>query len=221
MEPEDKTRPDVGRMVPAIKRKSVLLPAPLRPKSATLAPVGKVVVKSSTMTFRPPRDQNVFVRRSSWIRDRSGPVPQTVIGKRQDAPGQKAEKRNQKRDAQPFRILRLLRARRLNVSGQVTALTSCFGNRAIIGRQRAGVGRFGKFPVNNQAFILGDKIGKDHTTFDPGSQSQLFALRFDTGLNDFNTPIGLTIYGALALTILWGPVTNWIRNRGNKGVEDA
>lgn len=37
----------------------------------------------------------------------------------------------------------------------------------------------------------------------------------------FNTPIGLTIYGALALTILWGPVSNWIRNRGNKGVEDA
>lgn len=33
----------------------------------------------------------------------------------------------------------------------------------------------------------------------------------------FNTPIGLTIYAALALTILWGPVTSRLR----RGMEDA
>lgn len=33
----------------------------------------------------------------------------------------------------------------------------------------------------------------------------------------FNTPIGLTIYAALALTILWGPVTSKLR----RGTEDA
>jgi len=32
----------------------------------------------------------------------------------------------------------------------------------------------------------------------------------------FNTPIGLSIYAALALTILWGPVTSRLK-RGNDG----
>jgi putative tricarboxylic transport membrane protein len=31
----------------------------------------------------------------------------------------------------------------------------------------------------------------------------------------FSTPIGLSIYAALVLTILWGPVSNWLKGRSN------
>ena len=53
------------------------------------------------------------------------------------------------------------------------------------------------------------------------SLRQSLTIADGSTLEFFNTPIGLTIYFALALTILWGPVTGWIRNRGNKNVEDA
>ncbi len=36
----------------------------------------------------------------------------------------------------------------------------------------------------------------------------------------FNTPIGLTIYAALALTIFWGPISGWIKGRKAGGAED-
>ena len=42
-----------GRTVPAIMPRSVDLPAPLRPSTPTLAPAGRVRVKSSSTTLRP------------------------------------------------------------------------------------------------------------------------------------------------------------------------
>ncbi|MEM9107573.1 MAG: tripartite tricarboxylate transporter permease, partial [Pseudomonadota bacterium] len=53
------------------------------------------------------------------------------------------------------------------------------------------------------------------------SLRQSLTIADGSTLEFFNTPIGLTIYFALALTILWGPVTGWIKNRGNKNMEDA
>ena len=67
MLPVDKTLPDVGRMVPAINLSKVLLPAPLRPNSATLALVGNSAVMFSTITLRPPRAGNDLLSASSWI----------------------------------------------------------------------------------------------------------------------------------------------------------
>ncbi len=37
----------------------------------------------------------------------------------------------------------------------------------------------------------------------------------------FNTPIGLSIYAALALTILWGTVTEWLKGRKAGRIEDV
>ncbi|MCY3875313.1 MAG: hypothetical protein OXF88_13605 [Rhodobacteraceae bacterium] len=36
----------------------------------------------------------------------------------------------------------------------------------------------------------------------------------------FNTPIGLGIYAVLALTILWGPISSWVKNRMAGKVDD-
>ena len=48
--PYDQTRPLVGRVVPAIIFRSVDLPAPLRPSSATDAPVGNTALMLSATT---------------------------------------------------------------------------------------------------------------------------------------------------------------------------
>ena len=45
--------PESGRTVPATMPSSVDLPAPLRPSTPTLAPVGSVRVRSSSTTLRP------------------------------------------------------------------------------------------------------------------------------------------------------------------------
>jgi len=37
----------------------------------------------------------------------------------------------------------------------------------------------------------------------------------------FNTPIGLSIYAVLALSILWGPAIAWVKSRNTGRIEDA
>jgi len=43
------------------------------------------------------------------------------------------------------------------------------------------------------------------------SLRQSITIADGSSLEFFNSPIGLTIYAALALTILWGPVTRRIK----------
>jgi len=60
-------------------------------------------------------------------------------------------------------------------------------------------------------FVLGPILGN--------SLRQSLTIADGSTAEFFNTPIGLSIYAALALTILWGPVTAWVKRRNTDGTE--
>ncbi|NKC13010.1 MAG: C4-dicarboxylate ABC transporter permease [Gammaproteobacteria bacterium] len=53
------------------------------------------------------------------------------------------------------------------------------------------------------------------------SLRQSLTIADGSAIEFFNTPIGLTIYAVLSITILWGPVSGWLRNRKVRGREPS
>ena len=53
------------------------------------------------------------------------------------------------------------------------------------------------------------------------SLRQSLTIADGSAVEFFNTPIGLSIYAMLALTILWGPVSTWVRRRFLNGAGGA